>query len=108
MTLREVIDVSLLAKATPDAKTSKQNIQFLQNTAQKMGKGDQQKMQAVIDGMKKTEMFTTAQKEEEEKQNKIKQVQKPIGTNEKSAQPSDTSTTAQVSNNAKTAQANIN
>ena len=65
MTLREVVDLSLLAKAVPDENTTKKNMDFLQNAAQKMEKTDQQKMQAVIDGMKKTELFTKAQKEEQ-------------------------------------------
>ena len=63
MTLREVVDLSLLTKSVPDEKTTKNNMDFLQNVAQKMEKTDQQKMQAVIDGMKKTELFTKAQRQ---------------------------------------------
>ena len=77
MTLREVVDLSLLAKSVPDENTTKKNMDFLQNAAQKMEKSDQQKMQAVIDGMKKTELFTKAQKEEQEKQKKLQQTKKP-------------------------------
>ena len=43
MTLREVVDLSLLAKSVPDEKTTKNNMEFLQNAAQKMEKADQQK-----------------------------------------------------------------
>ena len=104
MTLREVVDLSLMAKAMPDEKTTKQNMEFLQATAQKMEKPDQQKMQAVIDGMKKTELFTKAQKEEQEKQKKLQQTQKPNGALGTEAQTNNTSQTAQISNTTQTAQ----
>ena len=108
MTLREVVDLSLLAKAVPDENTTKKNMDFLQNVAQKMEKTDQQKMQAVIDGMKKTELFTKAQKEEQEKQKKLQQTQKPESNIETSAQLQNTSSTAQSGNTDKTAQLGTN
>lgn len=108
MTLREVVDLSLLAKAVPDENTTKKNMDFLQNAAQKMEKSDQQKMQAVIDGMKKTELFTKAQKEEQEKQKKLQQTQKPESNIETSAQLQNTSSTAQSGNTDKTAQLGTN
>lgn len=108
MTLREVVDLSLLAKAVPDENTTKKNMDFLQNAAQKMEKTDQQKMQAVIDGMKKTELFTKAQKEEQEKQKKLQQTQKPESNIETSAQLQNTSSTAQSGNTGKTAQLGTN
>ena len=108
MTLREVVDLSLLAKAVPDENTTKNNMDFLQNVAQKMEKSDQQKMQAVIDGMKKTELFTKAQKEEQEKQKKLQQTQKPESNIEVSAQLQNTSSTAQSGNTDKTAQLGTN
>ena len=108
MTLREVVDLSLLAKAVPDENTTKKNMDFLQNAAQKMGKSDQQKMQAVIDGMKKTELFTKAQKEEQEKQKKLQQTQKPESNIETSAQLQNTNSTAQSGNTNKTAQLGTN
>ena len=108
MTLREVVDLSLLAKAVPDENTTKKNMDFLQNAAQKMEKTDQQKMQAVIDGMKKTELFTKAQKEEQEKQKKLQQTQKPESNIEVSAQLQNTSSTAQSGNTDKTAQLGTN
>lgn len=108
MTLREVVDLSLLAKAVPDENTTKKNMDFLQNAAQKMEKSDQQKMQAVIDGMKKTELFTKAQKEEQEKQKKLQQTQKPESNIETSAQLQNTNSTAQSGNTNKTAQLGIN
>lgn len=104
MTLREVVDLSLLAKAVPDENTTKKNMDFLQNAAQKMEKTDQQKMQAVIDGMKKTELFTKSQKEEQEKQKKLQQTQKPESNIETSAQLQNTNSTAQSGNTNKTAQ----
>lgn len=108
MTLREVVDLSLLTKSVPDEKTTKNNMDFLQNVAQKMEKTDQQKMQAVIDGMKKTELFTKAQKEEQEKQKKLQQTQKPESNIETSAQLQNTSSTAQSGNTDKTAQLGTN
>lgn len=108
MTLREVVDLSLLAKAVPDENTTKKNMDFLQNVAQKMEKTDQQKMQAVIDGMKKAELFTKAQKEEQEKQKKLQQTQKPESNIEVSAQLQNTSSTAQSGNTNKTAQLGTN
>ena len=108
MTLREVVDLSLLAKSVPDEKTTKNNMEFLQNAAQKMEKADQQKMQTVIDGMKKTELFTKAQKEEQEKQKKLQQTKKPESNIETSAQLQKTSTTAQSGNTGKTAQLGTN
>lgn len=108
MTLREVVDLSLLAKAVPDENTTKKNMDFLQNAAQKMEKTDQQKMQAVIDGMKKTELFTKAQKEEQEKQKKLQQTQKPESNIETSAQLQNTNSTAQSGNTDKTAQLGTN
>ena len=108
MTLREVVDLSLLTKSVPDEKTTKNNMDFLQNVAQKMEKTDQQKMQAVIDGMKKTELFTKAQKEEQEKQKKLQQTQKPESNIEVSAQLQNTSSTAQSGNTYKTAQLGTN
>ena len=108
MTLREVVDLSLLAKAVPDENTTKKNMDFLQNAAQKMEKTDQQKMQAVIDGMKKTELFTKAQKEEQEKQKKLQQTQKPESNIETSAQLKNTNSTAQSGNTNKTAQLGTN
>ena len=108
MTLREVVDLSLLAKAVPDENTTKKNMDFFQNSAQKMEKSDQQKMQAVIDGMKKTELFTKAQKEEQEKQKKLQQTQKPESNIETSAQLQNTSSTAQSGNTDKTAQLGTN
>ena len=108
MTLREVVDLSLLTKSVPDEKTTKNNMDFLQNVAQKMEKTDQQKMQAVIDGMKKTELFTKAQKEEQEKQKKLQQTQKPESNIEVSAQLQNTSSTAQSGNTDKTAQLGTN
>lgn len=108
MTLREVVDLSLLAKAVPDENTTKKNMDFLQNAAQKMEKSDQQKMQAVIDGMKKTELFTKAQKEEQEKQKKLQQTQKPESNIETSAQLQNTNSTAQSGNTNKTAQLGTN
>lgn len=108
MTLREVVDLSLLAKAVPDENTTKKNMDFLQNAAQKMEKSDQQKMQAVIDGMKKTELFTKAQKEEQEKQKKLQQTQKPESNIETSAQLQNTSSIAQSGNTNKTAQLGTN
>ena len=108
MTLREVVDLSLLAKAVPDENTTKKNMDFLQNAAQKMEKTDQQKMQAVIDGMKKTELFTKSQKEEQEKQKKLQQTKKPESNIETSAQLQNTSSTAQSGNTGKTAQLGTN
>lgn len=108
MTLREVVDLSLLAKAVPDENTIKKNMDFLQNAAQKMEKTDQQKMQAVIDGMKKTELFTKAQKEEQEKQKKLQQTKKPESNIETSAQLQNTNSTAQSGNTDKTAQLGTN
>ena len=108
MTLREVVDLSLLAEAVPDENTTKKNMDFLQNAAQKMEKTDQQKMQAVIDGMKKTELFTKAQKEEQEKQKKLQQTQKPESNIETSAQLQNTNSTAQSGNTNKTAQLGTN
>ena len=108
MTLREVVDLSLLAKAVPDENTTKNNMDFLQNVAQKMEKTDQQKMQAVIDGMKKTELFTKAQKAEQEKQKKLQQTQKPESNIESSALLQNTSSTAQSGNTDKTAQLGTN
>ena len=101
MTLREVVDLSLLAKAVPDENTTKKNMDFLQNAAQKMEKTDQQKMQAVIDGMKKTELFTKAQK-------KLQQTKKPESNIETSAQLQNTNSTAQSGNTNKTAQLGTN
>ena len=108
MTLREVVDLSLLAKAVPDENTTKKNMDFLQNAAQKMEKPDQQKMQAIIDGMKKTELFTKAQKEEQEKQKKIQQTQKPESNTETTAQLQNTNSTAQSGSTSKTAQLGTN
>ena len=108
MTLREVVDLSLLAKAVPDENTTKKNMDFLQNAAQKMEKTDQQKMQAVIDGMKKTELFTKAQKEEQEKQKKLQQTKKPESNIETSAQLQNTSSTAQSGNTSKTTKIETN
>ena len=108
MTLREVVDLSLLAKAVPDENTTKKNMDFLQNAAQKMEKSDQKKMQAVIDGMKKTELFTKAQKEEQEKQKKLQQTQKPESNIETSVQLQNTNSTAQSGNTNKTAQLGTN
>ena len=48
MTLREVVDLSLLAKSVPDEKTTKNNMEFLQNAAQKMEKADQAKGQQPV------------------------------------------------------------
>lgn len=111
MTLREVVDLSLLAKSIPDENTTKKNMDFLQNAAQKMEKPDQQKMQAIIDGMKKTELFTKAQKEEQEKQEKqkkIQQTQKPESNTETTAQLQNTNSTAQSGSTSKTAQLGTN
>lgn len=108
MTLREVVDLSLLAKSIPDENTTKKNMDFLQNAAQKMEKPDQQKMQAIIDGMKKTELFTKAQKEEQEKQKKIQQTQKPESNTETTAQLQNTNSTAQSGSTSKTAQLGTN
>lgn len=108
MTLREVVDLSLLAKSIPDENTTKKNMDFLQNAAQKMEKSDQQKMQAVIDGMKKTELFTKVQKEEQEKQKKLQQTKKPESNIETSAQLQNTNSTAQSGNTNKTAQLGTN
>ena len=63
MTLREVVDLSLLAKAVPDENTTKKNMDFLQKTAEKIKKSDQQKIKAVIDGKKKNKLYTKAQNE---------------------------------------------
>ena len=100
MTLREVVDLSLLAKSVPDEKTTKNNMEFLQNAVQKM--------ETVIDGMKKTELFTKAQKEEQEKQKKLQQTKKPESNIETSAQLQNTSSTAQSGNTGKTAQLGTN
>ncbi len=108
MTLREVVDLSLLAKSVPDEKTTKNNMEFLQNAAQKMEKVDQQKMQTVIGGMKKTELFTKAQKEEQERQKKLQQTKKPESNIETSAQLQNTSSTAQSGSTDKTAQLGTN
>ena len=100
MTLREVVDASL-ARALPDQKTTQQNIDFLQKAASKLGKDEQQKMQAVVDGLKKTDLYLKA-KEEEEKQAQTKQPQANVGTQ---AQVSNTiSDTAQLSKSNSTAQ----
>ena len=108
MTLREVVDLSLLAKAVTDENMTKKNMDFLQNAAQKMEKSDQKKMQAVIDGMKKTELFTKAQKEEQEKQKKLQQTQKPESNIETSVQLQNKNSTAQSGNTNKTAQIGTN
>lgn len=110
MTLREIVDLSLLAKAVPDEKTTKQNMEFLQATSNSMSRNDKQKMNAVIDGLEKTNLFLKAQKQNEEKQKKLEQVKRPEGELEKTAQitntinntaqNSQTRGTAQVSNNA--------
>ena len=100
MTLREVVDLSLLAKSVPDENTTKNNMEFLQNAVQKM--------ETVIDGMKKTELFTKAQKEEQEKQKKLQQTKKPESNIETSAQLQNTSSTAQSGNTGKTAQLGTN
>lgn len=102
MTLKEVVDASL-ARALPDQKTTQQNIDFLQKAASKLGKDEQQKMQAVVDGLKKTDLYLKA-KEEEEKQTQTKQPQANIETQAQvsntitnTAQGTNTNTTAQIS-----------
>jgi hypothetical protein len=104
MTLREIVDASLLAKAVPDEKTAKQNIDFLQDAAKKMDKSEQQKMQAVIDGMKKTNLFAKAQKDEEEQQQKQQQVKKPETNTQQTAQVGNTNVSAQPTSSGNTAQ----
>lgn len=104
MTLREIVDASLLAKAVPDEKTVKQNIDFLQDAAKKMDKSEQQKMQAVIDGMKKTNLFAKAQKDEEEQQQKQQQVKKPETNTQQTAQVGNTNVSAQSTSSGNTAQ----
>lgn len=104
MTLREIVDASLLAKAVPDEKTAKQNIDFLQNTAKKMDKSEQQKMQAVIDGMKKTNLFAKVQKDEEEQQQKQQQVKKPETNIQQTAQIGNANISAQSASSGSTAQ----
>ena len=104
MTLREIVDASLLAKAVPDEKTAKQNIDFLQDTAKKMDKSEQQKMQAVIDGMKKTNLFAKAQKDEEEQQQKQHQVKKPETNIQQTAQIGNANISAQSTSSGSTAQ----
>jgi len=102
MTLKEVIDNSLL-RAIPDQKTTQQNIDFLQNIASKLEKDNQQKMQTVIDGLKKTDLYLKS-KQEEEKKNQVKQPQANIETQAQvsntitnTAQGTNTNTTAQIS-----------
>lgn len=96
MTLREAIDNSL--RALPDEKTTKNNLEFLQNAAKKMEKMDQQKMQSVIDGIKKTDLFVKNQQEMEKQQKKQKQVEKPQMNSGNTAQTSESGATAQVPN----------
>ena len=102
MTLKEVIDNSLL-RAIPDQKTTQQNIDFLQNIASKLEKDNQQKMQTVIDGLKKADLYLKS-KQEEEKKNQVKQPQANIETQAQvsntitnTAQGTNTNTTAQIS-----------
>jgi len=105
MTLKEVIDNSL---ALPDEQTMKRNMDFLQTTLKSMTGDNQQKMQAVIDGLKKTDLFLKNQKAAEEELKKQQQLKQPttnIGTtaqssnNSDAAQLSNTNQTAQISNN---------
>ena len=103
MTLRETIDNSL--RALPDEKTTKNNLEFLQNAAKKMEKMDQQKMQSVIDGIKKTDLFVKNQQEMEKQQKKQKQVEKPQMNSGNTAQTSESGATAQVPNAGTTASA---
>jgi hypothetical protein len=103
MTLREAIDNSL--RALPDEKTTKNNLEFLQNAAKKMEKMDQQKMQSVIDGIKKTDLFVKNQQEMEKQQKKQKQVEKPQMNSGNTAQTSESGATAQVPNAGATASA---
>ena len=99
MTLKEVIDASL---ALPDEATMKKNMDFLQNTLKNLSGDEHQKMQAVIDGLKKTDLFLKAKKEEQQQQK-----QPPVNTNT-AAQQTNTGATAQISNTKQTAQISNN
>lgn len=97
MTLREAVDASL--KAIPDEKTTQQNMEFLKSISQKISKDDQAKMQAVIDGMKKTDLLAKQKEEENEKKPVInKETKAQISNTDQTAQTSKTGETAQISN----------
>lgn len=103
MTLREIVDASLLAKSIPDEKTTNNNIEFLKTAAENMEQQEKQKMDAVINGLKNTALFAKAKKEEEEKlkkEQKKPQVSQPV----QPAQPSNTMATAQMTATSQTAQ----
>jgi len=100
MTLKEVIDNTL---AIPDEKTVKQNIDFLQNVAKNLQKPDQQKMQAVIDGMQKSDLAAKQNKENAEEQKK-QQVQQPQANLQTPAQMDNNVETAQIKKTSSTAQ----
>jgi len=103
MTLKEVIDNTL---AIPDEKTVKQNIDFLQNVAKNLQKPDQQKMQAVIDGMQKSDLAAKQNKQNKEnaEEQKKQQVQQPQANLQTPAQMDNNAETAQIKKTSSTAQ----
>ena len=102
MTLREIVDASLLAKSIPDEKTTNKSIEFLKAAAENMEQQGKQKMDAVINGLKNVSMFAKAKKEEDEKLKK--EQNKPVQQPQKPAQPTNTAQTAQMPATSQTAQ----
>ena len=105
MTLREIVDASLLAKSIPDEKTTNRNIEFLKAAAENMEQQGKQKMDAVIDGLKNVSLFAKTKKEEEERLKKEqKKPEQPVQQPQKPAQPTNTAQTAQMPATSQTAQ----
>lgn len=94
MTLRQIVDEDL----SIDPKTQENNIKFLSDISQKLTKEDQQKMQAVLQGLKQQQAANQQKKAEEDKQKQQEKSAQPMGNPANSAQPSGTNSTAQVSN----------
>lgn len=104
MTIKEIVDASLLAKSIPDEKTTNKNIEFLKAAAENMERQRKQKMDAVIDGFKNVSLFAKMKKEEEERLKKIQKKPEQLAQQQKPAQPTNTAQTAQMSSTSQTAQ----
>lgn len=91
MTLREVIDSTL----SIDPKTQENNIKVLNDISQRLSKDDQQKMQAVLQGLKQQQAASQQKQQEADKQKQQDKSKLPMGN---------TTTNAQVSGNSQTAQ----
>lgn len=94
MTIRQIINDELGI----DTKTQENNIKVLSDISGKLSREDQQKMQAVLQGMKQQLTANQAvQKQENAEKQKAKSAL-PNGNVATTAQPSNSNTTAQSSN----------